>query len=779
MPRVLLSMLILVAGVLAAEPRFRADDGNLWRLADNPALSAVSGDGFSVGTAYSPQAAWNQGAHEVQLLSPFFSFQYGWEGANKSTLSFGMAMGPWEGVSVGYRRDAVQAAGASSTTHNFGALWRPFDALSAAVTVDDAFGPKVLWGAGLGVRPLTVFWPGADWLTLTADGRWNGSIEVERWGGRLSWRGSDLRLWYEPATGTPGLEATVTWGAAEASLSPTRVGAALRWTSQTPDVTPWGPVILKIEGRGTLTAGPTPVSPWTSLLGGSGAWSLPALTDLLDRAAESRAVTAVVFVDPPRVSGLADAQTLALAVGRLKAAGKKVYIHADDFSDSAGYQGWQTSADRLSLDPSGSVGLAASGMRRFYLKALLDSVGIQFYNFAPWETKSYSNTLTFPSMPDGERAMVQRYLGDLNAQAAEALAAGRGARLRQDAAALVAAGPYLVGSEALDKGLVDALENRADFFEWLQTTHPGATMVDTIPRDKDQSWGPTVTRRTVALVHLSGDIVLGAGQAGRSIGRAAVDTLAGLRDDSSVQAVVLRVDSPGGAVLPSDALADQVKKTVAAGKPVLVVMGDVAASGGYYLAAPATRIWARPGTITGSIGVTAALFTAPEALKRLGIQPDGVDPAPSAGFGDWTRAPSEADKARWNAVIQYHYQRFLDVVAAGRGLSKIKLEPLARGQVYTGREALALGLVDALGGQEDAQAWLEDKLGGPIAWREYLPGQTAPFGGLLGPLAAAAVPDSPTLRLAASLDRWVGPAAEALEGVTARGPGPQVWFEGP
>jgi len=475
---------------------------------------------------------------------------------------------------------------------------------------------------------------------------------------------------------------------------------------------------------------------------------------------------------------LAGAQELREAIDRIHRKGKKVYVHADAYNDSLGFQGWIAAADRVSMSPTGSLGLSAGGSRRLYLKGFFDKIGVRFVNFAPWETKSANNTLTYSSMPDGERAMLTRYLSDRNALAAAALASGRGTRLHQAADEVVAGGPYLVAGEALDKGLIDALESR-EAFENLLTGNHSAVLVDDLPKHRSQAWGPAVTNRTVALVHLAGDIITGEGQAGRSIGRAAAETLQALREDSSIRAILLRVDSPGGAVTPSDALAEQVKETVAAGKLVVVVMGDVAASGGYYLSAPASRIFARPGTLTGSIGVTAAVFTAEKSLELLGIKADGVDPAASSSFGDWTRSVPPADGQKWAAMIQSTYQRFLDVVSEGRHIDKAKLEPLARGQVYTGREALALGLVDDLGGQGAAKAWLEEKLGGPLEFKQFIPGDDNPFGPLLDSFTTALVKasDSPTLKLVTSLDQWTAPWAQAVTGVAARGGGPLVWAD--
>lgn len=763
----------LLAGLLtlfltapSAEGRFRADDGNVGRLADNPALGAET---LALGTSFDANKSWSNGTWGVQFVSPLVSLGYSWDD-DHTLFSLGNTLGPWEGATLGYRWDQRSSGGDRANSHNFGFLYRPLDVVSAAVTVDQAFSHWV-WGAGVGLRPLVWASPQADWLTLTADVRWDEGTTLETVGARLSWRASDLRVWYDVENRRPGLEATWSLGPLETTVAPQRAAAALRWSPQTPEFAPPGALILKIRGTGVLATSPQPTT--FPLLAGRG-WDLPALVDTLERAARSRSVVAVAFVDPPTVAGLAQAQTLAAALDKVRAAGKKVYVHADTYSDGLGFQAWVAAADRVVVDPTGSVMLQSASSRKLYLKGLFDNLGIRFVNFAPWETKSANNTLTFSSMPDGERSMVTRYLTDRQGQTVEALAVGRGRRLKAAAADLVAQGPYLVAQRALELGLVDGLENRSDFEARLTKAHPGATTVDELPQEGEARWGRRAAGTSVALVHLTGDIVLGPGVAGRSIGRAAVDTLEEIRKDGSIRAVVLRVDSPGGAVLPSDALADQVRKTVAAGKPVLVVMGNLAASGGYYLSAPATRIWARPGTLTGSIGVTAALFTAPGALEKLGVKADGVELGPSAAFGDWTQDPAPGQLAQWSAMIDATYQRFLDVVATGRSMDKAKLEPLARGQIYTGREALALGLVDALGGQAEAQAWLEDHFHGPVEWREYVPGEASDFG-LFELLLGQVVENSPTLRLAAALDRWAGPSLDDLTGVLARGEGPLVW----
>ncbi len=746
-----------------ADPRFRADDGNAWHLVDNPALPAM-GDAFSLGAAVSPEdGRWDKGTREVLASTSLLSLDYA-DAPAGSVTRFGASLGLGDGWALGYRGDHYEG----STTQNFGALWRPFNFVSTALTLDDAWGTRV-WGAGFALRPLTLWRARADWLTLTGDFGW-GSTKEQRWGAKLAWNGSDLRTWYDVDARSTGFEVTLALGASESSATTTRFGQAFRWSPSTPNVLP---VILRVR-LPELLSSPLPEAPFLPA-----ASSLPALLTLLDRAARDPLVAAVAFENPPSAGGLAGAEELAAAVKRLRAAGKKVYVQADGYYDSLGFQGWISSANRVSLDATGALFVTAGQSRRLYFKDFLDKIGVRFVNLAPWDTKSANNPLVFSSMPDGERAMLTRYLTDRDALAADALTQGRSDRLKGQARDIVGDGPYLSAKQALNAGLVDALENRTDFEEFLKKAHPGTSVVDSLPEPRP-SWGPAVSRR-VAVVHLSGDILPGAGQAGLTIGRAAAEAVARLREDPSVSALILRVDSPGGAVQPSDELAAEVKRTVAAGKPVVVVMGNVAASGGYYISAPASRIFAEPGTLTGSIGVTAALIAAPKALEMLGIKADGVDMAHSSSFIDWTREPTPEQLKKWNSWILETYDRFLDVVAEGRHLDKDKLEPLARGQIYTGREALALGLVDELGGQTEARAWLEKRLHGPVTLTDVIPGENSFFGRLAAPLVSSMVSasESPTLKLAQSLDRWSAPWAEAVTGIAERGGGPLVWCDLP
>lgn len=185
--------------------------------------------------------------------------------------------------------------------------------------------------------------------------------------------------------------------------------------------------------------------------------------------------------------------------------------------------------------------------------------------------------------------------------------------------------------------------------------------------------------------------------------RATTEALRDLREDDGVKAVVVRVDSPGGVVAPSQEIHDEVARTAKV-KPVVVSMGAVAASGGYYLSAPATRIVANPGTATGSIGVILKFEEVHRLLDKLGLQGNVVKSGPMKDAGSPLRPMEPRERALFQGLVDDIFGQFVDAVAAGRRLERVKVLALADGRIYSGRQAKALGLVDELGGFWDAVA---------------------------------------------------------------------------
>jgi protease-4 len=223
--------------------------------------------------------------------------------------------------------------------------------------------------------------------------------------------------------------------------------------------------------------------------------------------------------------------------------------------------------------------------------------------------------------------------------------------------------------------------------------------------------GASVRKHNIAIVIASGEITGGSQPPGVIGADSTSDLLRRARNDESVKAVVLRVDSPGGSAFASDVIANEIKALQAAGKPVIVSMGSTAASGGYWISAGADQIFASPSTITGSIGIFGMFPTFQRSFDALGIAVDGVGSTIWTGEFRTDREMSDAAKALFQTVIEDGYDDFLSRVADNRGMSKDEVDAVAQGRVWTGLDALEHGLVDTLGGLDDAVAAAADLAG--------------------------------------------------------------------
>lgn len=183
-----------------------------------------------------------------------------------------------------------------------------------------------------------------------------------------------------------------------------------------------------------------------------------------------------------------------------------------------------------------------------------------------------------------------------------------------------------------------------------------------------------------------------------------------LADDASIAAVVIRIDSPGGGIAPSQEIHDAIKR-LRSEKPVVASMANTAASGGYYVAVACDSIMANPGTLTGSIGVIFSWMTAEELMQKVGVRLEVVKSGPVKDIGSISREPTPEELQLLSGIVEDAYQQFVDAVAAGRSMSRAEVLALADGRVFTGRQALALGLVDRLGGEYEAVRWVAELAG--------------------------------------------------------------------
>jgi protease-4 len=721
-----------------ANPVTRADPVTFWDFAGNPAAQAFSGDAFSLAFRENIDLTNLEAQTEASIQNMdlglglgglSYNSLHGTDGrGNRLASAFGLgSFGAGAAVSWA---EGDELTGPDNR-YDLGVLYRPFNLLSVGVTLEGASSASPAWGAGLAIRPLAA-WPSLEsTLTLSADARLqDGTTRIQNVAARLrlgSWLG--LKAWIEPESLRFGLQTHLRIGIGESelvlpdalSMDSAAFASAFRLDlpgRRTP--LPFGKTLLVIDDIGLVPSSP----PLLYMPGFSERIWLGSLVEALDKAARDPQVAGIVIYYPPMAASIADAQALHRSLSAFKTSGKPVFAYARSLGRSD-YIYTAASADYLALDPNGQLGLVDLGSFDLYYRGFFEKLGIRMYNLQSHDTKTAFNNFTEYGITDAERIMKERYVGGLAAQGYAALEQSREGRLAKDAATLIGAGPYLIPSQAIEAGLVDALAYRDEFDKTVEDRMGRASRLDirNYMRDTGTSWGPPPGTRTVALLYLQGNILDAEGIAGRSIGEATARTLAALREDNSVDGILMRVDSGGGSALMSDLIAREVALTVEAGKPVYVSMGGYAASGGYYISAPATRIYAEEATITGSIGVTGLWPDASGLLEKLAIGSDSVEASNSANFGNILLPRREEDAAVLAASIAHIYERFVAVVARGRSMDTKKADELGRGQVWLGSEAVANGLVDETGGLEAAKAGIRNELGGPVRFVELLPGQ--------------------------------------------------------
>jgi protease-4 len=486
-----------------------------------------------------------------------------------------------------------------------------------------------------------------------------------------------------------------------------------------------GPLILELDLTDGITEGP-PADPVSALL----TMRRTRLHDVLDglrRAADDdRVRVLVVKVGGSRI-GLAMVQELRAAIGDFRKSGKLAIAWAETFGDfvrgNVPYY-LATGFDRIYLQPSGTLGLTGVAVEQVFLHGALEKLGIGFESAKRHEYKSALEQLTESGFTGPAREATARLAESVTEQLAGAIAAGRGLSVEQ-ATALLGRGPFL-GPQALTEGLVDGLLYRDEVYDqarreagtdaallYLQRYQRTQTLSDLPRRVGSTAAGivPGQHERYVATIYAHGAIRhgrSGRGGPGGGGGMGSDTVAAALRAagaDDGARAVVLRVNSPGGSYTASDVIWREVVKLRAAGKPVVVSMGDVAASGGYFISAPADVIVVQPGTITGSIGVFLGKPVLRELFGRAGVTTDSITDAAGSARATMfsaSRPFSDAEWARVNEWLDAVYADFTDKVASGRRLPADRVHELARGRVWTGADAIANGLADEAGGLHEA-----------------------------------------------------------------------------
>ncbi|ECS8045387.1 signal peptide peptidase SppA [Salmonella enterica subsp. enterica serovar Hartford] len=398
------------------------------------------------------------------------------------------------------------------------------------------------------------------------------------------------------------------------------------------------------------------------------------------------------------------------ALREFRDSGKPVFAVGENYSQGQYYLA--SFANKIWLSPQGQVDLHGFATNGLYYKTLLDKLKVSTHVFRVGTYKSAVEPFIRDDMSPAAREADSRWIGELWQNYLHTVSANRQISPQQlfPGAQAIIDGLTSVGGDTakyvLDHKLVDALASSADVekaltkqFGWSKTenNYRAISYYDYSLKT------PADTGGTIAVIFANGAIMDGEETPGNVGGDTTASQIRDARLDPKVKAIVLRVNSPGGSVNASEVIRAELAAARAAGKPVVVSMGGMAASGGYWISTPANYIVASPSTLTGSIGIFGVINTVENSLSSIGVHSDGVSTSPLADIS-MTKALSPEVQQMMQLSIEYGYKRFITLVADARKRTPEQIDKIAQGHVWTGEDAKANGLVDSLGDFDDAVA---------------------------------------------------------------------------
>ena len=446
-----------------------------------------------------------------------------------------------------------------------------------------------------------------------------------------------------------------------------------------------------------------------------------ALIDVLKaiEAAETDDRIAGIYLNitPNARMGLATMQEIRNALSVFRRSGKFIVSHSDFYTQSSYYL--SSVADQVSLNPQGDVTWRGMASGTLFYKGLLDKLEVQVEAIRHGSFKSAVEPFIMDRMSPENRQQIEMLLGSLWGTVVRDIADSRGI----DSAALQSFATNLEikdASYARQLGMVDTLMygQQVDQMlgEWTEQEEPNyvslRSYIDRILMEESN-----VSKNKIAVVYAEGQIVDGKSREGLVGGETLARQLAALKEDDEVKAVVLRVNSPGGSALASEVIWHEAE-ALRQEKPLIVSMGNMAASGGYYISAPADLILASPMTETGSIGVFGLMLNGEQGLKnKLGISVDVVKTNPSADMGMTVfgavgvRPLSQSEREYMQYGVEQVYKTFVGHVAEGRNLSVEAVDSIGGGHIWSGTDALNIGLIDGFGGLKEAISFAAERAG--------------------------------------------------------------------
>ncbi|MCW8335371.1 signal peptide peptidase SppA [Vibrio paucivorans] len=487
--------------------------------------------------------------------------------------------------------------------------------------------------------------------------------------------------------------------------------------STVPQVDKKSALVLNISGpiveQGSYT---TPMDSFTGSLLGNELPKENVLFDLVDairHAKDDDKITGLVLAlrDMPETN-LTKLRYIAKALNEFKASGKPIYAVGDFYNQSQYYLA--SYADTVYLAPDGGVLIKGYSAYSLYYKTLLEKLDVNTHVFRVGTYKSAIEPFVRDDMSDEAKDSASRWLSQLWGAYVDDVATNRQIEAStlnptmDEFLAQLKAVNGDIAALSLELGLVDKLATRQEVRKEL------AEVFGSDGEDSYNAMGyyeylttmaPTfdVELDDVAIVVASGAIMDGSQPRGTVGGDTTASLLRQARNDDKVKAVVLRVDSPGGSAFASEVIRNEIQALKEAGKPVVVSMSSLAASGGYWISMSADKIVAQPTTLTGSIGIFSVITTFEKGLNNIGVYTDGVGTSPFSGVGLTTGLTKPAADA-FQMGIEHGYQRFIGLVSENRNIELNQMENIAEGRVWTGQDAMKLGLVDQMGDFDDAVA---------------------------------------------------------------------------
>lgn len=498
-----------------------------------------------------------------------------------------------------------------------------------------------------------------------------------------------------------------------------------------PEDSPPEKAALLLNLAGTVVDQRSQVEPLQALLGEPAPEDremlLRNIIDAINYAKDDPAINSMVMeLDNLSYVGISKTQEIAEAMEAFKKTGKPVVAVGDFFTQDqfllASY------ADSIIMNSFGGVGLEGYSSYRNYYRETLEKMSVNVHVFHAGEFKSIAEPFLRDDMSPGEKRVTERWLQVLWGQYAATVEAQRelppgsvNTYVNTYAQALADQGGD-AAALALEAGMVDELLNRSEANDYLvelvgASNEDGlyeAVFFERYLRRQQPTQLTAMEGERVAVITASGNIVPGDQPPGTIGGDSLANLIATTAESEGVRALVLRVNTGGGSVFASEVIRQELLRTQALGIPVVISMGAIAASGGYYIAAEADEIWATPGTITGSIGVFAAVPTFERLLERIGVYTDGVGTTDLAGSLRLDRPLDPQVATVIRSSVDFSYANFQQLVAQGRDMTSGEVNSLAEGRVWSAPDALENGLLDGIGSLADAidaaaaRAGLED-----------------------------------------------------------------------